>query len=151
MYRLFVGLCVMTVCVSYAMAGTNRVATGQCPNGRTWVSSIEFDDNGTPLCAVGVRCDGSTYNTCSPSKSMPSGPQSSVSISGNQVLVTISSGSGRVTIHSTSEGANLVYDFGVFSGTVSVASSTIGSGSFTIVTHSADEYGLVTDGDMLSL
>lgn len=141
--------CLLLATASYA--GTNRVATGPCANGRTWVSNFEFDDNATPVCAVGVRCDGSTYNTCSPSQSMPSGPKASVSVTGNQLLVTISSGSGRVTIHSTAQDSNLVYDVGVFSGTVSVAVTTLGSGAFTVVTHSADELGLVTDGDALSL
>lgn len=110
----------------------NRVTTGPCSNGRTWISNIEYESTtGDIICISGTRCDGSTYSNC-PSGG-PTGPQGSTStIDNGNLVVTVTNGLGRVTVHRASDG-HQVHDFGTVSGSASVPTSSIGSGNYTIV------------------
>lgn len=130
-------------------ANINRLVSGSCGNGRTWWCNTEFNNNGVPVCMMGMGCDGNTYNTC-PSGPPPSGGVTSVTVSGGILYITVTSGPAQVTVHDSATGVNQVYDFGTVS-SASVSTSTLGTGNFTIVTHSTSIQGLITDAVMITI
>jgi hypothetical protein len=134
---------------SHAAVPINRVTTGNCPNGRTWVSNIEYESTtGDIICISGIRCDGSTYTNCpSGGKTGPQG--SSTTIDNGNLVVVITGGSARVTVHRASDG-HQVHDFGTVSGSASVPTSSIGSGNFTVAARDPST-DMVADANMITI
>lgn len=149
MFKIFIVFACFTVLGMNLYGGTNRLVSGNCKNGRTWYANIEFDNQGRYVCANGMDCSGRSYDNCSSGGG--SAPKMGVIRNGSMIDITVSNGPAWVTIHSTANGTNLVYDFGLVATSASVPTSTIGTGDFTVVAQSAFEFGDATDATMLTL
>jgi len=146
--KLFIVLVGFSILSVTLYGGTNRLVSGQCTNGRTWFSNIEFDDNGRFVCAYGADCAGRIYNNC------PSGggsPKMGVVVDGGMINISVTNGPAWVTIHNTANGTNVVYDFGLVYTSASVSVELIGDGDFTVTAQSAFEYGDATDATIITL